>query len=221
MWAGVRQVTGKSHSDHAMADGISATSINLHYAAISTDKDYEVPSQKQTSITHPHLEYLSEWEVFRQLDVLHPTATGLDELPAWFIKLAAPVFCKPITRLFNCSITMSAVPSQCKAAYIRPVPKVSVPLSHSDYRPISITPVLSRVMEKLVVRHFLYPTFSAPPSTLNFSDQFAFRPTGSTTAALNGGKKLSDSMENINQWHWFIFSILSLSFLPPNLMSLS
>jgi len=37
-------------------------------------------------------------------------------------------------------------------------------------------------MEKLVVRHFLYP--SAPPLTLNFSDQFAFRPSGSTTAAL-------------------------------------
>ena len=39
-------------------------------------------------------------------------------------------------------------------------------------------------MEKLIVRQFLYPTFSAPPSTLNFSNQFAFRPTGSTTAAL-------------------------------------
>jgi len=52
-------------------------------------------------------------------------------------------------------------------------------------------------MEKLVVRHFLYPTFSAPPSTLSFSDQFAFRPSGSTTAALI-----------------YIFHILSLSFLP-------
>ena len=39
-------------------------------------------------------------------------------------------------------------------------------------------------MEKFIVRQFLYPTFSAPPSTLNFSNQFAFRPTGSTTAAL-------------------------------------
>jgi len=67
---------------------------------------------------------------------------------------------------------------------MRPVPNVPAPLSLSDYRPVSITPVLSRLMEKLVVRHFLYPTFSAPPSTLNFSDQFAFRTSGSTTAAL-------------------------------------
>ena len=34
------------------------------------------------------------------------------------------------------------------------------------------------------VRCFLYPTFSIPLPTLNFCDQFAFRPTGSTTAAL-------------------------------------
>ena len=184
MWAAVRQVTGKRQNGHVTVDGISATSLNLHYAAISTDTDYQSPSPKQTSTIYPNTEYLSEWEVFRQLDTLHSTATGLDELPAWFIKLAAPVFCKPITRLFNCSITTSTVPSQWKAAYISPVPKVSTPLSHSDYRPISITPILSRIIEKLVVRHFLYPTFSAPPSTLTFSDQFAFRPTGSTTAAL-------------------------------------
>ena len=67
---------------------------------------------------------------------------------------------------------------------ICPIPKVSAPLSHSDYPPISIRPILFRIMEKLVVPHFLYPTYTLPPSTLNFSDQFAFRPTGSTTAAL-------------------------------------
>ena len=92
------------------------TSLNLHYAAISTDTDYQAPTPKQTSTIHPHVDYLSEWEVFRQLDTLHSTTTALDELPAWFIKLAAPVFCKPITRLFNCSITMSAFPYQWKAA---------------------------------------------------------------------------------------------------------
>ena len=57
MWAAVRQVTGKSHNDHV--DGITATSLNLHYAAISTDTDYKVPSPKQTSSIHHHIEYLS------------------------------------------------------------------------------------------------------------------------------------------------------------------
>jgi hypothetical protein len=39
-------------------------------------------------------------------------------------------------------------------------------------------------MEKTVVRGFLYPTFLSPPPTLSFSDQFAFRPTGSPCAAI-------------------------------------
>jgi len=59
MWAAVRQVTGKSHNDHVTVDGITATSLNRHYAAISTDTDYKVPSPKQTSSIHHHIEYLS------------------------------------------------------------------------------------------------------------------------------------------------------------------
>jgi len=38
-------------------------------------------------------------------------------------------------------------------------------------------------MERTVVRRFLYPAFLSPPSNL-FTDQFAFRPTGSPTAAI-------------------------------------
>ena len=39
-------------------------------------------------------------------------------------------------------------------------------------------------MEKIVVRKFLYPAILDPPRQLSFQDQFAFRPTGSTTAAI-------------------------------------
>ena len=54
----------------------------------------------------------------------------------------------------------------------------------ADYHPISVTPILSRVLEKLVVLKFLYPIFDHPTFAPSFSDQFAFRPTGSTTCAL-------------------------------------
>jgi len=39
-------------------------------------------------------------------------------------------------------------------------------------------------MEKQTVRTFLYPVLTHPDSTHLFDDQFAFRPTGSTTATL-------------------------------------
>ena len=42
------------------------------------------------------------------------------------------------------------------------------------------------MMERTVVQRFLYLALQSPPSTLTFRpmDQFAFRPTGSTTAAI-------------------------------------
>ena len=40
------------------------------------------------------------------------------------------------------------------------------------------------MLEKLVVMNFIYPTLPTASSTLSFLDQYPFRPTGSTTAAL-------------------------------------
>jgi len=129
-------------------------------------------------------DYISEWEVFNLLDRLRPTAPGLDQLPGWFLRLSAPVIYAPLTRLINMSVSSGLVPRQWKQASIRPIPKVPAPSGHADFRPISITPVLIRLVEKTVVRSFLYPAFFKPPPSLSFQDQYAFRPTGSTTAAI-------------------------------------
>jgi len=129
-------------------------------------------------------DYVTEVDVFNMLDRLKPTATGLDALPSWFLKVSAPVLSAPLAALFNQSIAAGVVPQQWKTAVITPVPKVPTPTSESDYRPISITPVLSRLIERRIVTSFVYPALDNPPPDLNFSNQYAFRPTGSTTAAI-------------------------------------
>ena len=76
MWTAVRQLLGRQHEETAV-DGVTAESLNDHYAAISTDNSYIAPIRK-----HPDnstvSDYLSSWNVFHILDHLHPTATGLD-----------------------------------------------------------------------------------------------------------------------------------------------
>jgi len=182
MWAAVRQLTGRKLVV-ASVDGVTAETLNDHYAVISTDNNYIAPARKQsTSTTQTAL--VSDWQVFRALDSLRPTAMGLDGLPAWFIRVAAPVFCRLIASLFYLSLVTSTVPLQWKEASICPIPKTTSPKLVADFRPISITPILTRIMEQSVVRNFLYPAFLSPPSSLTFSDQFAFRPTGSTEAAI-------------------------------------
>jgi len=115
------------------------------------------------------------------LDKLRPTATGLDLLPAWFLRLGAPVFCAPLAQLFNQSINSGVVTRQWKKATI---PKNQLSTQPDEYRPISITSVLSRALERRIVRAYIYPAILQPPAHLHFADQFVFRPTGSTVAAL-------------------------------------
>jgi hypothetical protein len=79
-----------------------------------------------------------------------------------------------------CTLRSGTVPSQWLTAVITPVPKISAPSTLSDFRPISVTPILCRTVEKLVVSRWLRPAITQDL----ISDQFAFRPTGSTTCAL-------------------------------------
>jgi hypothetical protein len=65
--------------------------------------------------------------------------------------------------MMNLSITSSVVPTQWKIASIRPIAKVQHPTTPSDYRPISITPVLSRMLERIVVHDYIYPSLQFPP----------------------------------------------------------
>ena len=89
-----------------------------------------------------------------------------------------------VAKLFNLSLATAVVPSQWKGASITPVPKVTHPAELSDYPPIFINYVLSRVKKRIIVRSYIDPAFNSPPPSMHLSDKFAFRPTGFTTAAL-------------------------------------
>ena len=122
---------------------------------------WSVPGERTTSFTP---------NVLRSIMI----TPGADGLPAWFLRLGAPFLCNPLTHLFNMSMATSTVPYQWKQANIRPIAKVSAPKTITDFRLISVTPILTRMMERTVVRSFIYPTFHSPPPNLTFNDQFAY-----------------------------------------------
>ena len=110
MWTAVKQITGRQQ-DIPTADGFTAEALNRHYAGISSDQNYW-PPQKRHTVALSHYEPVYEWQVFSVLDKLPATATGLDQLPAWFLCTGALFFYRPITRLFNASIATSTIPHQ-------------------------------------------------------------------------------------------------------------
>ena len=79
-------------------------------------------------------------------------ASGPDSISGKIIKTfsreLAPVYCD----LYNKTLTSHQIPDGWKAATICPVPKRSRPSTLNDYRPIALTSVLMKCLEKLVLR---------------------------------------------------------------------
>jgi len=147
MWTKVRQLTGQSKTSNTVCNNatITAESLNDHYAAISDDVNYSAPCVKSTVNNKKAVNHIIEWRMFKLLDTLPSTAMALDNIPAWFLRIGAPFFSASISDMMNRTLSSSTVPQQWKAASILPIPKTPSPLPPSDYRPTSITPVLSRL----------------------------------------------------------------------------
>ena len=129
LWDAVRKLSGRKRQQ-VEVDGVTARSLNQHYANISTDPSHQPPQCKLTVARHTgDEEVITEFRMFEILDKLQNTATvtGLDLLPAWFLRLGAPVFCGPLARLLNRSVATSTIPKQWKTATIMPVPKIARP----------------------------------------------------------------------------------------------
>ena len=88
--AAVRRLTSR-YQQTPEIPGVDSDALNNYYAAISTDHDYRPPSLKESARENQQ-EYISEWEIFKILHHLRPTATGLDQLPSWFLRVGAPIF---------------------------------------------------------------------------------------------------------------------------------
>ena len=77
-------------------------------------------------------------------------ATGLDRIPACFLKDSAAVITQTIGFLVNLSQTTGIVPDEWKQAKVVPLHKSGGREVMDNYRPISILPVISKIAEKAV-----------------------------------------------------------------------
>ena len=77
-------------------------------------------------------------------------AAGLDNLSGRFLKDGAKVLAKPITDICNLSITSGKFPDSCKLAKLKPIYKKGSLTEASNYRPISLLPLISKIIEKVI-----------------------------------------------------------------------
>ena len=77
-------------------------------------------------------------------------ATGMDKNSAKVLQVAAPAIALSLTEIFNMSIDLDQLPSEWKAARVIPLFKKGQRSLLDNYRPISILPVVSKLMERIL-----------------------------------------------------------------------
>ena len=97
------------------------------------------------------LHHATDENVRKLLEGINPAkAAGPDNLAGKFLKDGAPILAKPITELCNLSITLSCFLDDCKEAKLKPLFKKGSKDEQKNYRPISLLPQISKVIEKIV-----------------------------------------------------------------------
>ena len=108
-------------------------------------------------------------------------AAGKDDLSGRFLKDGSQVLSKPISELCNLSIKLGSFPNSCKIAKLKPLFKKGSKTNPSNYGLISLLPLISKIIEKLIheqTSSFLYN------NEILYNYQSGFRKNHSTDSCL-------------------------------------
>ena len=145
---------------------------------------------------HPSFKFqgVNETEIKKVIKSIKTNACGADKISAYFLKLCIDHIAKPIADIVNKSFEAGVFPSRWKMALVKPLPKVNIPSGPSDFRPISLLPAISKIMEKIAVKQMIEHLKS---KMLLDKHQSAYKRNHSTlTALLNICDDIYDALEN-------------------------
>ena len=71
-----------------------------------------------------------------------------DQIPVRFLSNGAEVLSLPLRKIINLSIKLSSLAEECKIAKLDPIFKKGARIDPKNYRPISLLPLASKIVEK-------------------------------------------------------------------------
>lgn len=163
-WKSINKLAGRSTNGIVSSVIVSgedirgtqlATYINKKFLSI-TNSMPPLPELEndETNLVEYNLTkyYISAQDVYKELSSLKKgKASGPDNIPSWILKDFAFELSSPVAEIFNSSIRETYVPDLLKEAEVISIPKNNVikDVEH-DLRPISLTPILSKTIERFV-----------------------------------------------------------------------
>ena len=119
-------------------------------------------------------------------------ATGLDNISTRLLCNCSDLIAESICAIFNCSINSGVLPNEWKFSKLIPLFKQGERRDLNNYRPISITPIVAKVFERIIYDQVY--TYLMDNSLLS-NCQSGFRTLHSTVTAL---------LEATNNWSYNI-----------------
>ena len=187
-WKGLRIITGKEKSkkESPLTSTIgSADRLNKFYARFD-DKDF---SEIQTTMKEELIEAakeeepvtITEDEVIQTFNKLNTRkACGPDKISALILKKCLSSLSSIIHYMFQLSTDMFRMPNVWKIGEIVPVSKKTLPVVDNDLRPITLTPIISKCYERIML-----PKLMEPVSPHMDNLQFAYLKLRCTEDAVN------------------------------------
>ena len=186
MWSIVNTITGRMKSKQVPQ--ASVTDLSSTFGATVTDNtrstdlhsvNHHGPSNSNDLMEFELCSSESVLKLLQSIDV--GKATGHDELPALVLKLCSHQLSPSLCQIFNSSLLQGVVPKSFKKANITPLLKAGDPTNPANYRPISLLPIVSKLLEKIVQQQLIS---YLDANGLMPDDQFAYRKNHSTEDAL-------------------------------------
>ena len=123
--------------------------------------------------------FLPTYEALRKAKVGY--SVGPDEIPSMFWKKLASCLALPVSVLFNASYHFAVLRGEWKNAIVFPLFKKGDPSLISNYKPISLTLTLCKIMESIVNDNIM--TFALSHNIIT-SSQHGFMPRRSKFSQL-------------------------------------
>ena len=144
-------------------------------------KDYNKFMKNRVSSTI-FLTDIEEHEIITLIDKLNPNKSS--DISPHVLKLFKMQLAPNLCKLFNNCMQTGVFPDELKIARVIPLFKNGNKNELSNYRPISLLPVISKIFEKLL--HVRLMSFFDKHDVI-YEKQFGFRKNHSTIHALKGG----------------------------------
>ena len=152
---------------------------NIELSTARLPSDCVDDSEQGTSIDH--IDVL-EADIVELISSINPhKATGPDGISPKILKEAGPAIVSSFTRLIKLSLKKCKIPKQWKKANVIPIHKKDKKDLLNNYRPISLLPVPSKILERIIFKQ-VYNHLHR--NKLLSKDQSGFRPNDSTVNQL-------------------------------------